>query len=388
MAMKVLLIGSHDSQIEAVLLACGAHVTRGGADDVAALTSPAARPPDAIVFDLPDGALLPAALTAVKRHHPSTGIMAVLPRLDAALVLQAMRAGVTECLAEPLTCGDVEAALQRIAARQAPPRAGDVFAIVGAKGGVGATTVAVNVATMLSRLRPASTLLIDLHLTYGDAGIFLGAEPRFSIVDALENMHRMDATFLHSVVTETKSGVRLLASSERQARGPIEMAHLSALIGLAATEFPYVVLDVPRSDPAALESLERAGTIVVVANQELATVRSASRMAAAMQERYGQDRVSVVITRYDEHAEIAQRDVERVVGRRVSSVLPNDYPVALASQNRGRPLVLDNHTDLASALTRFTRALANMPAEPGERASGLLSRIGVRSLNGRSRGNQ
>src|SRR5690606_24286272 len=97
------------------------------------------------------------------------------------------------------------------------PRSGEVYAVIGAKGGVGATTVAVNVATMLNKLRPSSTLLMDLHCTYGDAALFLGAEPRFSIVDALENMSRMDATFFRSLLTKTKSGVQLLASSERSA---------------------------------------------------------------------------------------------------------------------------------------------------------------------------
>ena len=68
---------------------------------------------------------------------------------------------------------------------------------------------------MLNKLRPSSTLLIDLHMTYGDAGVFLAAEPRFSIVDALEHMDRMDATFLRSLMTQTKSGLHLLPSSER-----------------------------------------------------------------------------------------------------------------------------------------------------------------------------
>jgi Flp pilus assembly CpaE family ATPase len=152
---------------------------------------------------------------------------------------------------------------------------------------------------------------------------------------------------------------------------------MRSLIELAAAEFPYVVLDVPRSDAAALDALEPAGSIVVVANQEVATVRSAARMASALEQRYGKERVAVVITRYDPGAEIRQQDVERVVRRPVSYVFPNNYATALASLNNGRPLVLDNHTKLASALTSFASQLAGLPtkqaAREKEKSGGLLS---------------
>lgn len=377
--VKVNLVATADGRLGELLRACGAQVRVITTEELAALANPSAQQPDAIVIDQRDRVSIPSALAAIKRAHPLTGVVMVLPRLDAAFMLEAMRAGVNECVAEPLEGQELEAALQRVVAARKASRTGDVFAIVGAKGGVGATTVAVNAATMLNKLRPASTLFIDLHFTYGDAGVFLGAEPRFSIVDALENMHRMDATFLRTLVTQTKSGVHLLASSDRPVGIPVDVTRIKALIELAAAEFPYVVLDVPRTDASVLDALEPAGTIVVVANQEVATVRSASRMAATLQQRYGADRVNVVITRYDESAEIGQRDVERVVGR-VSYVFPNNYPIAVASQNKGRPLVLDNHSKLASAFTGFARSLAKIPADQDsrEKPSGLLGLIGGR----------
>ena len=79
------------------------------------------------------------------------------------------------------------------------------------KGGVGTTTVAVNVATALAKLEPKSTLFIDLHVANGDAAVFLGAEPRFSIVDALENTHRLDEAFFRNLIAHAKCGVDLLA---------------------------------------------------------------------------------------------------------------------------------------------------------------------------------
>jgi len=253
--MNVSVLSSSDKHLIDLVRGCGVHATPLSVDGLGTLAQPAARQPDAIVVDQRDhGAILPEII-AIKRLHPLTGVLMVLPRLDGALVLEAMRAGVNECVAEPVTREELYNALQRIAAQRPAPKRGDVFAIIGAKGGIGATTVAVNVAAMLNKLRPSSTLLIDLHMTYGDAGVFLAAEPRFSIVDALEHMDRMDATFLRSLMTQTKSGLHLLPSSERAVSVAFDAARVQTLIGLASREFGYVVLDGPRDDPAVLDSL-------------------------------------------------------------------------------------------------------------------------------------
>jgi pilus assembly protein CpaE len=380
--MNVSVLASSDKQLIDLVRGCGMHATPLSVDGLATLAQPAARQPDVIVVDQRDhDAILPEIL-AIKRLHPLTGVLMVLPRLDGARLLEAMRAGVNECVPEPVTRQELYNALQRIAAQRPAPKRGDVFAIIGAKGGIGATTVAVNVAATLNTLRPSSALLMDLHMTYGDAGVFLGAEPRFSIVDALEHMERMDATFLRSLMTQTKSGLHLLPSSERAVSVSFDAARLQKLVALAAAEFAYVVLDVPRSDATALDSLESAGTIIVVANQDVATVRTAGRLAATLEQRYGKERVSVVITRFDANSEIGQPQVERVVGRPVSSVFPNNYQVALAALNQGRPLVLDNHTKLASAIMGFARQISGIPAEPPQKSkskpSGLFGLLGAR----------
>ena len=105
---------------------------------------------------------------------------------------------------------------------------GQVIAFLGGKGGVGTTTLAVNVATAMAKSAPSSTLLIDLHVGSGDAALFLGAEPRFSVVDALENIQRLDDSFLRSLVGRTKFGLDLLASSDRGMVGPVDVRACAA----------------------------------------------------------------------------------------------------------------------------------------------------------------
>jgi pilus assembly protein CpaE len=111
-------------------------------------------------------------------------LIVVASALDPTLMLEAMRSGVTECVTE-IGRGDLEAAISRLVSqRSTPTAAGEVFAFLGAKGGTGTTTIAVNAATTLSTI--ASTLLIDMHIAGGDAALFLGADPGFSVIDALE----------------------------------------------------------------------------------------------------------------------------------------------------------------------------------------------------------
>ena len=296
-------------------------------------------------------------------------------------MLEAMRAGVNECVAHPVGVPELRAAIKRLVKNLAATQSGEVFAFIGAKGGVGTTTVAVNVATALAKAASDSTLLIDLNVACGDAAVFLGEEPRFSVMDAIENVQRLDAAFFGGLVVRSKSGLELLGASGRPVTGTLDAARIRALLDFASQMRRYTVLDVPRSDTPALDSLETATKIVLVANQELATVRSASRMAATLRQRYGQNRVSLVVTRTDKRAEIGLEDVERTVGMDVCHAFPSDYRLALQAMNKGRPVVLDHQNELSRAFLAFARQLAHIPdveREQNARTGSVFGRLSLR----------
>jgi pilus assembly protein CpaE len=379
LAVNILLVGSSDKQLEDVLRACGMKGPAVAGSELAALAQPGAKQPDIVVLDVRGQTHLPASLPMLKRQHPATGVLIIADRLDPALLLEAMRAGVNEVLSSPVNETDLNAAVARLSAnRPEGAGSGSVFAFVGAKGGVGTTTVAVNVATALAKLRPESTLLIDLHVAHGDASVFLGAEARFSIVDALENIHRLDEAFLKSLVVSTNSGVDLLASSDRLMLTALDVRKVRTLIDAAALQYQYVVLDVSRTDPAVLDALDAASRIVVVANQELATVRSASRMATSLRQRYGKEKLTVVVSRADRLAEIGHEDVERAVGVSVKHSFPSDYRRALDALNKGKPITIENHNELAGMFVRFACSLANIEKPAPERGSTRFSLFGSR----------
>jgi pilus assembly protein CpaE len=309
-------------------------------------------------------------------------VLLVATRLEPAMMLDAMRAGVNECVVEPIAIADLQAAIIRLVGNVAAESQGDTYAIVGAKGGIGATTIAVNAATALAKAAPNSTLLIDLNIAYGDAAVFLGAEPRFSVLDALENIQRLDSAFFSGLVVRTKAGLDLLGASGRPVTANFDAARIRTLVEFAGRTNRFTVLDVPRSDIAALDALDSATGIVIVVNQELAAVRSAARIAAMLRQRYGQNRLHLVLNRTDRRAEIGHEDVERTVGLEIAHSFPSDYRLALQAMNKGQPLLLDAKHDLSKAFTAFARRLPGVPArEPqpeNAAAVGLFARLAPR----------
>jgi pilus assembly protein CpaE len=376
---SIALIGPGDRQLEQQLRGRGFAVVTWAERELRARHGSAVA--DLVMIDLRDQQHLPASLEAFRSQYPSVPVLLLMSSLEPGLMLEAMRAGVKECLQHPVADEELDAALARIAASRDSGLAGEVFAFVGAKGGVGTTTAAVSVATELTHLRAGSVLLVDLHLAYGDAAVFLGAEPRFSVADALENTHRLDAAYLKGLCVKTKAGPDLLASPDRGIAVVVDASRIRTVIDAAARSYRYVVLDICRTDPAVLDSLDPVKKILVVANQELPTVRGAGRMAATLNQRYGKDRVVLAVSRYDPNSGIGQEDIERVVGSKIRHLLPSDYRVALEALNTGRPLTVSNQTRLAGALKVLARELAGLDVEAPSLTAGrsIFGRLTGRS---------
>jgi pilus assembly protein CpaE len=368
---------SSDPRLPPLLRETGMAVEVVGQEALGMLAQPGAPQPEVLAVDLRGQAQFPDVVALLKRRHPSTPVLLVLSQLDPAVMLEAMRAGVNECVIDPVAQPELRAALKRLVKNHSAT-AGEVFAFVGAKGGVGATTTVVNVAAALSKATPDSTLLIDLNVAFGDAAVFLGEEPRFSVLDALENVQRLDSTYFGSLVTRTVGGLDLLAASGRPIAGSMEAGRIRSLLDFASRTRRYTLLDVPRSDTATLDALELATRIVIVVNQELATVRTATRIAATLRQRYGRERLRLVLTRTDRKAEISREDVERTVGVEIEHTIPSDYRSALSAMNKGRPVVLEYQNELSQAFSAYARQLAGLPEPEREervRSTSVFGRL-------------
>jgi pilus assembly protein CpaE len=349
--------------------------------ELPAMAHPSARPPHLVVVDLRGLRQIPAALAALRRHHPDTGVVIVCTSLDPALMLEAMRAGITECVAEPLSADELQAAIGRVSNFSTPEPTGSVYAFIGSRGGVGTTTLAVNAAVALNREVPRQVLLVDLHISQGDASVLLGTEPRFSIVDALENTHRLDEAFFRSLVVEHKGRPALLGSSDRLLVGAPPADRIRSLLEFAASLYRYVILDLPRNDYTVLDALDGVSRLVVVANQELSAIRNAARLVTMLQQRYGRDRLLLALNRYDRQADITETDIQKVVGLPPAFTVPNDYRSAVRAANQGRPLVLHDDVKVSASIKSMARAVAGLELAAADQPApggSLFGRFSVR----------
>jgi pilus assembly protein CpaE len=356
------IIGARDRQLEEFVRVAG---MRPAPLEVEELTSPRgalASTPDVVIVDVRADRHLLSMVASIKRRHPAMGIAIIVPALDPEMMLQAMRAGVTECVAEPLTQDSVESAIGRVLVQRAAPVEGRVFAVIGAKGGVGATTIAVNFAESIAR-SAGETLLVDLNVATGDAAVFLGVDPRFTVLDALENTQRLDENFFRGLVAHTSSGLDLLAAAVRVIAGPLDPQRVRTLIEFAVRYYRAIVLDVPRGDASALDALEAASSIFVVVNHELPTLSSAYRLVGRLRQRYGSDRISLLVNRSDKHSDISISDIEKAVNAKVKHVFPSEYKPALAAANHGQPLARSTEGRLAASFHEFVRTLTK-PEKP------------------------
>lgn len=374
--MLHIAIISSDPRTEELLKPSGFMVTRLARESWSPASLDAA--PAALLLDVRGLPQLPAALTLFRRDYAGTPIVLITSSLDGQMMLEAMRAGVSECVVEPLTSQALDAAMRRVI-KDIDTTANQVFAFVGAKGGVGTSTLAVNTAASLARDHKGQVILIDLHHSQGDAAVFLGAEPRFSVIDALENSHRLDDALFRSLVEQTKAGIDLLASSDRVLHAAVDSARTRALIEFVARRYRYVVLDVPRSDVSVLDALESVTSLVVVGSQEIGALKSAARMIQTFGHRYGSGRVKFVVNRFDSRSDIGQDEIEKVAGTSVH-VLPSDYRAAVDALNAGRPLVLDKDQRLSRSLRSFSSELAGVvkPVREAKAGGGMLSRLALR----------
>lgn len=381
MAFSITLLGSSNRDFYGTLRDRGYRVTEAAIDDLSTLHPTGSKGPDAFVVDIRPYNEIPRELATVMRHFPNTGIVIVAQGFDATGMRAAMRMGITEWVAEPLDLAELDASLRKVT-RPAGNQSvnGQAFAIVGGKGGVGTTTIAVNLAAAIRRATSEPTLLVDLHMAQGDTSVYLGVEPRFTVLDALENIHRLDEIYFKGLVTATPAGIDLLAAANRPALGSIDVLRVRALVEFVTTAYKWAVIDCPHSDAAVIDALDVASSAIIVANQELATLRSGSRLAAALRQRCGTHRVKLALSRFDGEAEIGRKDVERVLGGGINYMFPSDYRSAVSALNRGEPIVLGPASRLATAFEDTARELAGLQEKPKDmsRTTGLFARLGGR----------
>src|SRR6202049_4521449 len=238
--------------------------------------------PDVTLVDIPpdNPALALRAIELLHQEMPNTAIFAIGNLNQPQVIVNAMRAGAREFIERPTTPADLLDAFVRLTAAQRRGRQegirGKVFLIINAKGGNGATTVAVNLALALQS-SAAQTALVDLA-PLGHAALHMNLKPIFTVADATLNLHRMDSSLLESFMTRHSGGLQLLAGTNVPATADPSTADFVRLFDMLVTHFRYVVVDASsRFDATSRLVASLSETVLLVACSDVASLWSAAR---------------------------------------------------------------------------------------------------------------
>jgi pilus assembly protein CpaE len=314
-----------------------------------------------------------AAIERLRAEQPTVAIFAVAYGTEPELILQAMRAGANEYFSWPVPEDAFHGALRRTAARREGRNGGAKAAratlvFFGAKGGAGTTTVAVNCAVELARLTKRSTMIVDLKPCFGEVALFLGVRPRYTIIDAIDNLHRLDQDFMRELVAKHKSGLEILAGSEQYDRpGAVDASAMEELFRVLGRSRDFVVVDAGNAiNSCSIASLYAADTVFIVANPDVPSVRNAQRLVDRLRQLgVGGERVRCCSTASTEQGVIAPKQIETALGLAVHHSFPSDYATVSAALNSGVPLTLSN-TRISRPSSTASRARSSAPCRVGE----------------------
>ena len=289
-----------------------------------------------------------ALVSRLSESSPDCAVLVVSSSSDGNLILQAMRAGAKEFLTQPLRIEDLIAALGRISERkfgkgENKPRGSQVIAVAGAVGGVGTTSIAVNLGCTLAGDSKNSVALVDLDLCLGDADVFLDAIPDYTLVDVAQNVTRLDFTLLKRSLTKHSSGLFLLPRPvQLEDISLIAPEDLQRVIGLLKATFTHLVLDLSKSySPIDMVALEMANHVLLVTQLDLPCLRNIVRLMMSFEQMEGvADKVKIIVNRIGlESGQITLKKAQETIGKDVFWQLPNDYRTMVEVRNNGVPLI-------------------------------------------------
>jgi len=287
-------------------------------------------------------------LEQVRGITPDCALLVVSSSSDGQLILRAMRGGAKEFLTSPVKAEDLISALERISSAKfgtgdGRGRTCHVIAVCGATGGVGATSLAVNLGCILAKQERNSAVLVDLDMALGDADVCLDSIPDYTLLDVAQNISRLDFALLKRSLTKHASGLYLLPRPvQLQDTSQVSPDVLTRVLGLLKASFTHMILDLSKSygdlDQVALKS---AKDVLLVTQLDLPCLRNVVRLVLSFGEDEAlKDKVKIIVNRVGlESGAISLKKAQETMGREIFWQLPNDYKTMVEVRNNGVPLI-------------------------------------------------
>jgi pilus assembly protein CpaE len=321
-------------------------------------------------------------IRGLQSNSPECSILVVSSSTDGQLILKVMRAGAKEFLTQPVRVDDLVSAIERIGAHRfgrgdGKSRSSTAIAVAGSTGGVGTTSLAVNLSCALAS-RPENTVaLIDLDLCLGDADVFLDTIPDYTLVDVAQNIARLDFTLLKRSLTKHSSGLYLLPRPvQLQDTALITSDDLHRVIGLLKATFSHLVFDLSKSySPVDMVALEAAEHILLVTQLDLPCLRNVVRLLMSLDEIESlKEKIRIVVNRVGlENGQISMKKAQETIGRPIFWQIPNDYKVMAEVRNNGVSLL---EQAPRASITQSIVGLSNVLCEGGGSAASETASVG------------
>jgi pilus assembly protein CpaE len=285
-------------------------------------------------------------------HNSEKEVFLTSTRTEPEMLIQALRTGAKEFFAQPINRDEVKGALLRFRqrkespkGRETPTKNGKLIDVFGSKGGVGTTTVAVNLATSLAELEgKPKVALIDMNLLFGEIPLFLDVDSAFNWEEVARNIARLDSTYLMSILTKHSSGIYVLPSPTGLDLSDVATPEIiQKILRMMQGVFDFIVIDSGQSlDDISLKILELSNTVFLIAILSVPCLINIKRLQDSFRKLgYPHDEdVKIIINRYQKKSMISLEEAEQSINQKIFWHIPNDYTTTMSAINQGKSLFI------------------------------------------------
>ena len=325
--------------------------------------------PDVVLIDISGWREpLEGLVTSIRGAIGDPMIIALNSTADPDSILASMRAGINEYLYPPLR-DPLRRALERRSAERSRRRdsgskaGGKSFAFFSAKGGCGATTLVTHVAAELGR-HNQKVLLADLDLDSGMVGFITKTKSVYSILDAVNNLHRLDIHYWKALVSNGIPGVEIVAAPLALAsKQQIKDDQVRHVLGFARPHYDWTLVDLGRSlSHTAMAALEEIDEACLVTTLEVPALHQSKQIIQTLLDSgYGKNKIRLILNRAPKRLDITPGELEKMLGVPIFFMIPNDYPELYETYAEGR--MLNRNSDLGKQIAKLAIKLASLEVE-------------------------
>jgi pilus assembly protein CpaE len=327
---------------------------------------------DVALVEMNGDSQVPDWLESLPQELPHTQVLVCSYNREPDFLIRAMQVGIREFLPLPLSKSDLEATLNRVwIARKRPQslsdRQGLIIVVTGHKGGVGSTTLAINLAEALGESSLERIALVDLGRPFPDVSNFLDQESDYSIVDLVHNISTLDQSFIQRIMQPYGARLSILhGTSDFREQDSIELESLGQIFAILRHMYKFIVVDLSHwLDELFLKVLTDADITLMLTALTIPDLRNLKKLWPYILEWHQERRkIRIVVNRHDNSSGLQLRDLDRILQHPVFATLPHDYPALMQCLNQGTPLAT---TAPRSKLWRSIKELASqVVAELGD----------------------